>query len=73
MGVMSAIDRAKGRARSDSPSEIVWKSLEDDERAAIKTVLTEGSVGSGKLSALLAEEGVEISKYFLEKIKADKL
>lgn len=70
MGVMDALKKAEARQNPQSSAEKVWNSLTDDERSEIRSALATDIVGPGKLSELLQEEEVFVSKYFLSKVKA---
>lgn len=73
MGVMSAIQKAKTKEPPNSASLRVWRGLGDEERTEIIGAMESDLVGPGKLSQLLTDEGVVLSKHFLQKVKRGEI
>lgn len=69
MGVLDAIEKSKAKVAPQSASQRVWDGLSKDDQSAIRQALQSGETGAGKLDSLLREEGVDLGRYMLGKVK----
>lgn len=72
-GIIASINNAQARKPQMSPSLLEWQKLSAEEQEAVRESLRSGLLGLEKMSRVLAESDVRISRYTLGKIRDGEL
>lgn len=72
-GIIASINGARDRKPQMSPSLLEWQKLTPEEQEAVRESLQSGFLGVEKMSRVLSENDVKISRHTLGKIRDGEL